>query len=34
MSLALLALAACGAPGQDVAAVEGDFAFIEVKMQG
>ena len=35
LALAILAfLAACGTPGRDIAPVEGDFAFIEVKLKG
>lgn len=30
----LLLLSACGTPGREVAPVEGDFAFLEVKLKG
>ena len=30
----LLLLSACGTPGRDLAPVEGDFAFLEVKLKG
>ena len=30
----LLLMSACGAPGRVVAPVEGDFAFLEVKLKG
>ena len=30
----LLLLSACGTPGRELTPVEGDFAFLEVKLKG